>query len=315
LAVTHFPELTKQLALNLNRKHTVMTSSGSTALITALLAAKIPKGSDVIMPAICCPAVLFAIQLAGFTPILADVSLNDFCMNVTQVKSALTNNTKAIVAVHGYGHYCQIDELEAYAKKNSIILIEDACLAMGATFKGKPLGSFGDISIISFGYDKTINCNYGGLLATNNHSLYQNAINTINQNDFFTFSPSEAQLDELNLKLSQLPSAILKRIENTKLCNNLLKNENLIKLPQSEDIVYWRYPLLILNNRDELVKAAQSRDITITTHYKSLDQLTTGVYLKNAQYISEHIVNIFIRPETPQKQLLDIIKFINEYAK
>jgi len=315
LVITHLSKLTSSLSKNLDREHLVMTSSGSSALITALLASKVPKGSDVIMPAICCPAVLFAIQLAGFTPVLADVSLDDYSMNVPQVKSAITENTTAIIAVHSYGHYCQIDELEIYAKHNNLILIEDACLAMGGTYKGKPLGSFGDISIISFGYDKTINCNYGGLLTTNNHSYYSNALNTINNNEFFAFTPSESQINELDIKLSQLVSSISKRQENTRTCHTLLQNENIIKLPYNDDITYWRYPLLIKNNRDELVKKAQSQGITITTHYKSLAQLTTGVYLENSHYISEHIVNIFIRPETPQNQLLNIINFINEHAE
>lgn len=315
MVISHLSELNSSLSKNLSREHLLMTSSGSAALITALLASKIPKGSDVIMPAICCPAVLFAIQLAGFTPVLADVSLDDYCMNVPQVEAVKTENTVAIVAVHSYGHYCKIDELEIYAKQNSLVLIEDACLAMGGTYKGKPLGSFGDISIISFGYDKTINCNYGGLLTTNNHTFYSNALNIINNNEFFAFTPSQSQINELNVKLSQLVSFISKRQKNTKTCHSLLKNKNIKKLPYNDDITYWRYPLLIKNNRDELVKKAQSHGITITTHYKSLAQLSTGVHLENAHYISEHIVNIFIRPETPQSQLLNIINFINEHAQ
>ena len=314
MAITNFLELTNKLSKSLAREHLVMTSSGSSALITALIASGIPEGSDVIMPAICCPAVLFAIQLAGFKPVLADVSLDDFCMNVPQVKAAITDNSAAIVAVHSYGHYCKIDQLENFAKHNNLILIEDACLAMGGSYKGKPLGSFGDISIMSFGYDKIINCNYGGLIATNDQNCFSNILNTIQNNAFLAYTPSESQLNELEIKLSQLKAAILKRKENTKTCHDLLSNDNITKLDYSNDITYRRYPLLIKNNRNELIKKAALRDITITTHYKSLTQLSTGIHLKNADYISEHIANIFIRPETPQNQLLDIINFINEHA-
>ena len=89
------------------RDFVISTKSGSAALIIALKAGNLPEGSDVIMPSVCCPAVLFAIQFAGYHPVLADVSLDDLCMNVEQIENSLTENTRAIVAVHSFGHYCK----------------------------------------------------------------------------------------------------------------------------------------------------------------------------------------------------------------
>ncbi|MEX6631854.1 DegT/DnrJ/EryC1/StrS family aminotransferase, partial [Providencia rettgeri] len=84
-------------------------------------------------------------------------------------------SVSVIVAVHGYGHYCKIDDIVAFAKRRHLVVIEDACLAYGGTYKNKPLGSYGDFSILSFGYDKPINNQYGGAVLTNNSDYYQRA--------------------------------------------------------------------------------------------------------------------------------------------
>jgi len=308
-------QLIEQISQKLMRDNSVLTSSGSAALITALHAGNIPLGSEVIMPSICCPAVLFAIQFAGYSPVLADICLDDLCMNAKQAQAVLTAKTKAIVAVHSFGHYCQIDTLESLAKQHKLLLIEDACLAMGGTFKGKPLGSFGDISIMSFGYDKIINVDYGGALVTNNAVIFAQAQDFLHKNQFLQFSPNKSTLNKLIYKLEKLDSFINKRRDNTKYCLNKLNNNHSIQFPEINDVLYWRLPLLVKKHRDELVKQASKKNIIITTHYKSLSQLSTGAddNLPNAQYVSDHIINIFIRPETNQKQLDEIINFINEF--
>jgi len=311
LALTQ--ELTLAVAQKLGRIHGLLTSSGSAALIIALQSAKIPRGPEIIMPAICCPAVLFAIQLAGYTPVLADVCLNDFCMNADEAEKLISERTMAIVAVHGYGHYCQIDGLEALARDRKLLLVEDACLAMGGTFKGRPLGGFGDISVVSFGYDKIINCNYGGALITDREDLFDEAKNIVDKNDFFLFNMHSDLYDEITEKLLNLDASVTKRIENTKFCHDSLVGDNIVKLPFLEDVIFWRLPVIVKSHRDEMVEAARKQGIIITSHYKSLHQLSTGIFLKNAAYVSDHIINIFVRPETPRQQISDIINFVNEF--
>ena len=306
-------ELTLAVTQKLGRTHGLLTSSGSAALIIALQAAKIPRGAEIIMPAICCPAVLFAIQLAGFTAVLADVCLNDFCMNADEAEKLISEKTRAIVAVHSYGHYCQIDGLEALARDRRLLLVEDACLAMGGAFKGRPIGSFGDISIVSFGYDKIVNCNYGGVVITDREDLFDEVKNIVAKNDFFSWNMRLDLYNEITEKLLNLDASVTKRIENTKLCHDSLVGDNIVKLPFMEDVIYWRFPVIVKSRRDEMVEAARKQDVIITSHYKSLHQLSTGIFLKNAEYLSNHIVNIFVRPETPRQQILDIINFVNEF--
>ena len=293
--------------------HTILTSSGSAALITALKASNIPLNSEVIIPSICCPAVLFAIQWSGYIPVLSDINLDNYSLGVSEVEEQLTSQTKAILAVHNYGHYCQIDKLIELCRKYNLLLIEDACLAMGGTYKNKPLGSYGDISIVSFGYDKIIDCHYGGALLTNNNQYFESAQNFINTNPFFAFNEGLNHQSIILNKLNNIEHSIKKRQENSELCDRLLKSEQCIKLPFKEDILYWRYPVLVKKNRDSLIKFALKSDIILPTHYKSLHQFSTGLFRERAQYVSEHIINIFIRPDTPKEQIIKTINLINEF--
>ncbi|NMP32896.1 perosamine synthetase [Thalassotalea sp. M1531] len=306
--------LSQEIATLCQRDSALMTSSGSAALIAALKALDIPNGAEVIMPAICCPAVLFAIQMAGYSPVLADVSLTNFSMNTAEVKAVVTKQSAAVVAVHGYGHYCEIDKLVDYCKSQGLLLIEDACLAMGGSFKNKALGSFGDISIVSFGYDKVIACQYGGALLTNNEKLKKRAQEFLNQNEFFRYNDSPSLLGQLKNELDKLDDYIAKRQEHAKTCQEKLTNPSLVKAEYNSDVLYWRYPLLIQSDRDEFIAKAKNNDILITCHYKSLQLLKTEGFLPNAQKVSEQVINIFIRPETDQEKMLATINFINEHA-
>ncbi|MEW6989347.1 DegT/DnrJ/EryC1/StrS family aminotransferase [Colwelliaceae bacterium 6441] len=307
-------KLSTLLTVQLQRKHSVLTSSGSSALIVALKAAGIPKGAEVIMPAICCPAVLVAIQFAGYIPVLSDVGLNDYCINSQLTSKEITDKTKAIVAVHAYGHYCQIDQLSKLAKANNLLLIEDACLAVGGTYKGMPLGSFGDISIISFGYDKLVSVNYGGALLTNNDEYAQNADKFIYENPFFNFDLTNGLDNRLLTLFAELPQAIYKRKENVLLCRELLDSAIVKKLPYHDDVIFWRYPILVKSNREQLINSAKQKGIVIPKHYLSLHHFYTGLYLENAELLSQRMINIFIRPDTPKKQLQITTQFINEFA-
>lgn len=295
------------------RKYIVPVKSGSAALICALKSANIAEGSDVVMPAICCPAVLFAIQMAGYNPVLADVSLDNLCMNLAQIETAITNNCKAIVAVHAYGHYCEISEIERFAKDKNLFLIEDACLTMGGNYRQRRLGSFGDASIFSFGYDKIVNCGKGGVLVTDSDDLFQNASQFINENAFFRFDMTDEEWCDLFQKFSNLEKTFEVRKRNARMCCEQLNGAIVRLLSNNDDVVYWRYPALYNANRNELIESARQKKIIITAHYKSLSHFITGCRLSNADYVSEHIINLFVRPETPTAQLQETIGFINSF--
>jgi len=304
-------QLQSFIATKFDRRHALLTSSGSFALIAALNASQAPKGSSVIMPASCCPIVLFAIQMAGYNVILADVSLCSLSMEVNNIEAVFNDSVSVIVAVHGYGHYCKIDEIANFAKQNNITLIEDACLAYGSTYKGKPLGRFGDLSILSFGYDKPIDNQYGGAVLTNSERLFECAKGFLNDNKMAQFSGSK-QLEILNDRFLNLNKQMQVRKKNVDYLQKHIINSLFVKASFDADVTYWRYPLLIKNRAHFLAKAKEN-GITFTKHYKSLGELQTNGHYPNASLIDEQIINLFVRPETPQEQLTNMVMFINDY--
>ena len=303
--------LERELASRFSRDFALLTSSGSFAIITALNASQAPKGSSVIMPASCCPIVLFAIQMAGYNVILADVSLCSLSMEVTNIEAVFNDSVSVIVAVHGYGHYCEIDGIARFAKHNNITLIEDACLAYGSKYKGEPLGSFGDFSILSFGYDKPIDNQYGGAILTNSERLFECAKEFLNENKMAQFSDVK-QLEILNDRFLNLNKQMQVRKENVDYLQNNITNSLFVKASFDAEVTYWRYPLLIKNRTHFLAKAKEN-GIIFTKHYKSLGELQTNGHYPNASLIDDQIINLFVRPETPQEQLTNMVMFINDY--
>lgn len=294
------------------REYVIPTSSGSAAIICALNTLGIPPDSDVIIPSICCPAVLFAINLAGFHPIISDVNRDDFCMGVDEIKEVITNKTRVIIAVHAYGRYCPIDEIESFAKDKDLFLIEDACLGLGGMYHGMPFGGFGDVSIFSFGYDKIIDVGGGGALVTNNYNLYVSCQDFVRGNSFFTFSENQTLASNLKLELNTLEEKLEKRNANAYICHQFLDADKVFKPSYSEDLIYWRYAALYKGDRPLLLNKAKEHGVIITTHYKGLHQLRTGVQLTNAEEISNQIINLFIRPETNVSEIEKTIAIINE---
>ncbi|SCC90880.1 hypothetical protein SCG7109_BC_00040 [Chlamydiales bacterium SCGC AG-110-M15] len=178
-------KLEKSLSEYAQRKFCLMTRSGTAALITALQSFELPPDAEVIMPAITCPVVLSAIMIAGFKPVLADISLDNFCMGPDEAQAVITKKTKAIIAIHAFGKPCLIEQLSEFAQSHQLFLIEDTCLAFGATLNHKPLGSFGDITVFSFGHDKILDVGGGGALLCNALKFQHNAREFLNKNSFF----------------------------------------------------------------------------------------------------------------------------------
>ena len=229
-------KLKNSLADIFQRDCTHLFKSGSYAIIIALTAAKLPKGSTVIMPAICCPAVLSAIQMAGYVPAIADVCEKSYCMEIDNLKEIFDQNCSAVIAVHAYGRPCGIKKIKEFCDKKGLFLIEDACLGYGFSDQSGMLGRVGDVSVISFGYDKPLDCGGGGALLTNNESLSARIDYFLGENPFFMMDQKHQELACQNI--CYLPTNIEKRIKNTNLYLSLIDPKNVI-LPDN-NFAYWR---------------------------------------------------------------------------
>lgn len=159
----------------LGTKYNVMVNSGSAANELSLLYLKhlFPKGGEVILPPLCWVSDVAAVMQNGFTPVFCDIKLENLALDIEEVKKKITPLTKAILLIHILGYNGLTDELLQLCKDRNILLIEDVCESHGATFKGKKVGSFGDISNFSYYYAHHMTSIEGGMICTNNEKIYQ----------------------------------------------------------------------------------------------------------------------------------------------
>lgn len=167
-------ELENLVAERMQVKHAHVVSSGTAALTVALMAAHINSGDQVILPTFTFVASFEAILSVGAVPILVDVD-ETLGLNAEAVEKAITNKTKAVMAVHMCGSMADLAALRKVCATHNLILIEDACQAIGGTFNNKPLGSIGKIGCFSFDYVKTITCGEGGAIITNSKDIFTKA--------------------------------------------------------------------------------------------------------------------------------------------
>ncbi len=164
-------ELEKEICNTFGSKYAQLTSSGTAALTTAMAALNIGVGDEVIMPAFTFVASFEAVLSTGAIPVLVDVD-ETLTLNPEAVKNALTPKTKCIMPVHMCGSMADLDALKTICDENDLILLEDACQSIGATYKGKALGTIGHAGTFSFDFVKTITCAEGGVVMTNNEEMY-----------------------------------------------------------------------------------------------------------------------------------------------
>lgn len=167
-------ELEKALAERMQVNYTQLVSSGTSALTVALASAGIGAGDEVIMPTFTFVASFESILALGAVPILVDVD-DTLTLDPQGVKNAITNKTKVVMPVHMCGSMADMSALKHICDQYGLLLLEDACQAIGGTFEGKPLGSYGDLGCFSFDYVKTITCGEGGAVITNNENYKLNA--------------------------------------------------------------------------------------------------------------------------------------------
>lgn len=162
----------KRLCEYLNVKHAIGVANGTDALVITLKALGIKEGDEVITTPFTFFATAEAISVVGAKPVFVDVKLNDFNIDPEKIEAAITERTKAIMPVHIFGTPADMDEINEIAKKHNLYVIEDACQAIGAEYKGIKVGGIGDIACFSFFPTKNLGTyGDGGLITTNSDEL------------------------------------------------------------------------------------------------------------------------------------------------
>lgn len=164
-------ELEKAITERFGCAHAQLTSSGTSALTTAMAALGIGAGDEIIMPTFTFVASFEAVLSVGAVPVLVDID-ETLTLKPEAVLAAITPKTRCVMPVHMCGSMADLDALKKICADHNLILLEDACQSIGANYKGKALGTIGDAGTFSFDFVKTITCAEGGVVMTNSQDVY-----------------------------------------------------------------------------------------------------------------------------------------------
>lgn len=165
-------EFEKEFAEYIGVKHAISVGNGTDALVIALKAMGIGNGDEVITTPFTFFATAESISAVGAIPVFVDVTKDTFNIDVSKIEEKITKKTKAIMPVHIFGQSADMDEINKIAKKYNLLVIEDACQAIGAKYKDKMVGTLGDVACFSFFPTKNLGCaGDGGMIVTDNDDL------------------------------------------------------------------------------------------------------------------------------------------------
>jgi dTDP-4-amino-4,6-dideoxygalactose transaminase len=189
-------------------RYGIAVNSGTSALHLALLAAGIGPGDDVITVPFTFVATVAAIIYTGARPVFVDINPSSFTIDVTQIERAITKRTKAILPVHLYGQPADLDPIIEIARRHKLTVVEDAAQAHGAEYKGRRVGSVGDLGCFSFYPGKNLGaCGEGGMVMTN-HSGYDRTIRMLR--DWGQEEKYQHVLKGFNYRMDGIQGAILR---------------------------------------------------------------------------------------------------------
>ncbi len=287
---------------HLDCHHSLLSPSGTAALEMSALLLDIKPGDEIIMPSYTFVSTANAFVLRGGVPVFVDIRPDTLNLDETKIEEVITPRTRAIVAVHYAGVACEMDEIKKITKKNNLYLIEDAAQAFLSRYKGKWLGSLGDLSACSFHGTKNISCGEGGALLINQKKFIRRAEiireKGTNRSQFVrgeidkyswvevgsSYLPSELQSAFLYAQLKQSHKITNQRL---KLWN--LYHEGLKQAEKEEKLTRPVVPSTCQHNghmyyiilpspkkRDQLIKALNKKGIQAVTHYVPLHSSPAG---------------------------------------
>lgn len=330
-------EFEDQFAHYCGVKYGIAVSNGTVALHLALVALDIGNGDEVIVPTLTFIATANAVKYTGAIPVFVDSDPNYWCIDPEKIEKAITKKTKAIIPVHLYGHPCDMDAIMDIAKKYNLFVIEDAAEAHGAEYKGKKVGSFGDINCFSFYGNKTITTGEGGICLTDNKKLAErmkilrdHGMNLDKKYWYdvigFNYRMTNMQAAIGVAQLKKLDKFIKKKREIAGWYNEGLKDlakKRLIKLhpemPWSKSI-YWMYSLLIEDsfrvNRDKLMEKLKEKDIETRPFFYPIHIMPPyskgGKKFRVAEEISKRGLNLPSSVKLSVKEVKSICQVIKE---
>jgi perosamine synthetase len=287
-------------------EHAVVVSSGTAALHLSLIAADIGPGAEVIVPAFTFPATANVVEMVGATPILVDITLDDFCIDITKIEEAISPRTKAIIPVHEFGQSADMAPIMELAEKYMLRVIEDAACALGTEYRSKKAGTIGDLGCFSFHPRKAITTGEGGVVVTDHpdfaekvRSYRNHGISVRNGKINFKYAGLNYRMTDFQAvlgltQLSEMDSLIGQRIQMARLYDEQLENVDWISTPARIDDrkqVYQTYHVIIDSfvDRDGLINSLKFKNIESNIGASALHMIE--YYRNKYNFASDRFIN------------------------
>lgn len=312
-------------------KHVIGVGSGLDALIMLLLALKIGKGDEVIVPSLTFIATWMAVYKVGATPIPVEPNENTYNINYKLIENSITPKTKAVLAVNLYGQIADLKPIREICEKHKLFLLEDAAQSHGANYRGIQTLNFSHAAATSFYPGKNLGCmGDGGAVLTNDLKIANSIKRLRNYGSEKKYEHSEigfnSRLDEiqcaiLSIKLKHLKKMNLKREKIAQFYNKNLSTDNLI-LPYKLDYVdhVWHLYVIRYQDRDYLQKKLSEAGIQTIIHYpippykqKCFEKMNFE-NSKLTDKICSEILSLPIYPNMPESDYEYIVSKVNEYS-
>jgi UDP-4-amino-4,6-dideoxy-N-acetyl-beta-L-altrosamine transaminase len=340
-------EFEKDICSYVGCKNAVAVNSGTSALDIAVGALNLPKGSEIITTPFTFVATSNSILYNGLKPVFADIRMDTRNINPEDIRRKITDKTKAIIYVDYAGHPCDVKEIKKIADENDLLLIEDACHALGASYLGEKIGNFADITVFSFHPVKPITTGEGGAAVTNNPDLAKSMLilrsHGIDKDAEARFGPNAGWAYDVKTlgrnyrmtdiqatlgisQLKKLDNYIERRTEIARLYNEFFSEIEFLETPivKEEAKSGWHIYTVLLKDidRDDFFKHMRNKGIGVNVHYIPIYNFT---YYRNnfkidtdmfpvTENVFKRIVTLPLFPKMKSDQLEYIIQTVKGYA-
>ena len=311
-------------------KYAVGVSSGTSAILLSLMALGIKKGDEVVVPSHTFIATASPVKFLGATPVYVDIDPVTYTIDPEKIESKITENTKAIIPVHLYGHPANMGPITELAEKNGIMVIEDSCQAHAAEYRGKKTGSMGDMAVFSFFPSKNMTvAGDGGIITTTNEEL---ADKVSMLRDHGRKGKYVHEMLGLNLRLSEIPAAIgreqLKHLNDwtdrrrnaAEKYNKLL--EGMVETPTEAEWAKHVYHLYVIQiaDRDGLGRYLNEQGISTGIHYpipvhRQPCMEAGEIRLPVTDACVDRILSLPMHPQLTDEQIGYVAEKIQEWVK
>ena len=321
-------QLEERFAQLCGTRYAIATSSGTTALHLALLAHGIGPGDEVITTPFTFIATVNAILFVGAKPVLVDIEEETFNIDPAQIEAAVTPRTRAIIPVHLYGYPCDMDPILEVARRHGLAVIEDAAQAVGATYKGRPVGSFGT-ACFSLYATKNVMSGEGGMITTDDpeiaercRMLRSHGMRERYQYEFlgYNFRMSDLHAAIGLVQMDRLEEFTAQRRANAAYLSEHIRSVVTPTVREGYGHVWHQYTVRVDGGRDRDEAVRRLNEAGIGTgifypkpahHYDYIRQIVGEVSLPVAERLSKEVISLPVHPALSQADLERIVEAVN----